>query len=115
MSEQQPLCERPLTIFFSAGEPSGDLHGANLIRELQSQGCNIEAVGYGGPQMAAAGCRLHSDLTVLAVMWFARAHSEHAQVLESGLSGRPLLPPPSAGRSGADRLSGLQLVDRPPR
>ncbi len=64
---------RPLTIFFSAGEPSGDLHGANLIRELQTQGQNIQAVGYGGPQMAAAGCRLHSDLTVLAVMWFARA------------------------------------------
>ncbi len=65
--------KRPLTIFFSAGEPSGDLHGANLIRELQSQGENVEAVGYGGPNMAAAGCRLHSDLTVLAVMWFARA------------------------------------------
>ena len=73
MPEQRPLSERPLTIFFSAGEPSGDLHGSNLIRELRSQGRNIEAVGYGGPQMAAAGCRLHSDLTVLAVMWFARA------------------------------------------
>ncbi len=67
------MTKRPLTIFFSAGEPSGDLHGANLIRQLQSQGENIEAVGYGGPQMAAAGCRLHFDLTVLAVMWFARA------------------------------------------
>ncbi len=67
------MTKRPLTIFFSAGEPSGDLHGANLIRELQSQGQDIEAVGYGGPQMAAAGCRLHFDLTVLAVMWFARA------------------------------------------
>ena len=24
-----------MKIFFSAGEPSGDLHGANLIRQLQ--------------------------------------------------------------------------------
>ncbi len=63
---------QPLTIFFSVGEPSGDLHGANLIRQLQRQCPGIQAVGYGGPKMAEAGCRLHADLTALAVMWFAR-------------------------------------------
>jgi lipid-A-disaccharide synthase len=61
-----------MKIFFSAGEPSGDLHGANLIRELRHQYADVECVGYGGPQMAAAGCQLHADLTALAVMWFAR-------------------------------------------
>jgi len=64
---------KPLKIFFSAGEPSGDLHGANLIRQLQQQAPRFEAVGYGGPNMAAAGCRLHADLTSLAVMWLGRA------------------------------------------
>lgn len=64
---------RPLTIFFSAGEPSGDLHGANLIRQLRERCPGIQTVGYGGPKMAEAGCQLHADLTVLAVMWFARA------------------------------------------
>ena len=64
---------RPYRIFFSAGEPSGDLHGANLIRQLKSRCPNLEAVGYGGPKMAEAGCDLHADLTALAVMWFARA------------------------------------------
>jgi lipid-A-disaccharide synthase len=64
---------RPLKIFFSVGEPSGDLHGANLIRQLQARCPGVEAVGYGGPTMAAAGCRLHADLTALAVMWFGRA------------------------------------------
>ena len=63
---------KPPTIFFSAGEPSGDLHGANLIRQLKERCPEIEAVGYGGPLMAEAGCRLHADLTALAVMWFAR-------------------------------------------
>ena len=63
---------RPLRVFFSAGEPSGDLHGANLIRQLREQGGAFEAVGYGGPEMAAAGCALHTDLTALAVMWVAR-------------------------------------------
>jgi lipid-A-disaccharide synthase len=60
-------------IFFSAGEPSGDLHGSNLIRQLRRRDPQLEAVGYGGPLMAAVGCRLHTDLTALAVMWFALA------------------------------------------
>ncbi|MEN6558217.1 MAG: lipid-A-disaccharide synthase [Thermoguttaceae bacterium] len=63
---------KPMTIFFSAGEPSGDLHGANLIRQLQAQSPGLQAVGYGGPKMAEAGCQLHEDLTALAVMWFVR-------------------------------------------
>jgi lipid-A-disaccharide synthase len=61
-----------MKIFFSVGEPSGDLHGANLIRELERQRPDCRFVGYGGPRMAAAGCELHEDLTKLAVMWFAR-------------------------------------------
>ncbi|MDH3716686.1 MAG: lipid-A-disaccharide synthase [Planctomycetota bacterium] len=61
-----------MKIFFSVGEPSGDLHGANLIRRLRQQQPGLQAVGYGGPRMAAAGCQLHEDLTQLAVMWFAR-------------------------------------------
>jgi lipid-A-disaccharide synthase len=61
-----------MKIFFSVGEPSGDLHGANLIRELRKSRPDCRFVGYGGPRMAAAGCELHEDLTKLAVMWFAR-------------------------------------------
>ena len=37
-----------MKIFFSAGEPSGDLHGANLIRQLQARCPGLQAVGYGG-------------------------------------------------------------------
>ncbi|MGA2065283.1 MAG: hypothetical protein ABSG86_09945 [Thermoguttaceae bacterium] len=62
-----------MRIFLSAGEPSGDVHAANLVRELVRQCPGVEAEGYGGPAMAAAGGRLHADLTRLAVMWFARA------------------------------------------
>ena len=62
-----------MEIFFSAGEPSGDLHAANLIRELRRQAPGTRFVGYGGPEMASAGCCLHADLTSLAVMWFLRA------------------------------------------
>ena len=62
-----------MKIFFSVGEPSGDLHGANLIRQLKARCPDAELVGYGGPKMAEAGCHLHADLTQLAVMWFLRA------------------------------------------
>ncbi len=61
-----------MQIFFSVGEPSGDIHGANLVRELQTRRSDVECVGYGGPKMQAAGCELHEDLTKFAVMWFAR-------------------------------------------
>lgn len=62
-----------MRIFFSVGEPSGDLHGANLIRRLRQLRPETEIVGYGGPRMEAAGCRLEHDLTELAVMWFWQA------------------------------------------
>ncbi len=58
-----------MRIFFSVGEPSGDLHASNLIRHLKARNSNIECVGYGGPKMQEAGCRLHFDLTQLAVMF----------------------------------------------
>ena len=57
-----------MRIFFSVGEPSGDLHGANLIKDLCERNPSIEAVGFGGPKMADAGCDLLFDLTSLAVM-----------------------------------------------
>jgi len=61
-----------MKIFFSVGEPSGDLHASNLIRHLQQHNPSIECVGYGGPKMAAAGCHLHFELTSLAVMFVAK-------------------------------------------
>ena len=61
-----------MRIFFSVGEPSGDQHGAHLIEELKRRRSDIEFVGYGGPLMERAGCRLQYQLTLLAVMGFLR-------------------------------------------
>jgi len=66
------LLWQSMRIFFSVGEPSGDLHGANLIRALQAKYPNVQCVGYGGPRMAEAGFELHFDLTRLAVMLLVR-------------------------------------------
>jgi lipid-A-disaccharide synthase len=59
-------------IFISAGEPSGDLHGANLVRALKRLHPDVKCVGFGGEKMESAGCRLLYPLCQLAVMWFAR-------------------------------------------
>lgn len=47
-----------MRIFISAGEASGDLHGANLARALRRLRPDVELVGFGGDRMAEAGCRL---------------------------------------------------------
>jgi lipid-A-disaccharide synthase len=59
-----------MRIFISAGEPSGDLHAANLIRSLRKCFPNAEFDGFGGDNMIAAGARLRYKLADLAVMWF---------------------------------------------
>jgi lipid-A-disaccharide synthase len=61
-----------MNLFFSAGEPSGDLHGANLIRSLRTRIPNTHISGFGGPKMAAAGAELLYPLTELAVMGVRR-------------------------------------------
>ena len=60
-------------LFLSAGEPSGDLHGASVIREFRRHLPAANIVGFGGERMAAEGARLLYPLTDLAVMWFGRA------------------------------------------
>lgn len=59
-------------IFFSVGEPSGDLHAAKLVTELRRRRPGLECTAYGGPLMEQAGCRLEYRLTDLAVMGFLR-------------------------------------------
>ena len=60
-----------MRIFFSVGEPSGDIHGANLIRALQQQDPSVDCVGFGGDRMADAGCKHLFNLCQHAVMGFA--------------------------------------------
>ena len=61
-----------MRIFLSTGEPSGDLHAANLIHSLKKIRPDVQVVGFGGPKMAEAGGKLLYPLVDLAVMWFVR-------------------------------------------
>lgn len=50
-----------------AGEASGDLLGAGLIKSLQKQRADIEFEGVAGPAMEAAGCKVLEPAESLAV------------------------------------------------
>ena len=50
-------------IFLSAGEVSGDVHGAALAQALRAKAPELRLVGVGGPRMAAAGVELVADVT----------------------------------------------------
>lgn len=54
--------------FISAGERSGDLHAANLIRAMKQVRPDLRFEGFGGDQMAAAGCELHRNIVHLSSM-----------------------------------------------
>ncbi|HEX6693268.1 MAG TPA: lipid-A-disaccharide synthase [Longimicrobiales bacterium] len=58
-------------IFLSAGEPSGDHHGAALARSLRQRWPGATLYGLGGPRMAAEGVELMAHVDDLAVMGFA--------------------------------------------
>lgn len=57
-----------MKIMLSAGETSGDLHGAALARELRALDPSIALIGFGGAEMAAAGVALRQNYTDYNVM-----------------------------------------------
>jgi len=57
-------------IMIVAGEASGDLHGADLARELLARDSSLILSGIGGVEMAAAGVKIFYDIAALAVMGF---------------------------------------------
>lgn len=51
-----------MKIMLSAGEASGDLHGANLAEALKAVDPQVELIGMGGEQMRKAGVRIVYDI-----------------------------------------------------
>ncbi|MBS0201001.1 MAG: lipid-A-disaccharide synthase [Proteobacteria bacterium] len=61
----------PLRIALCAGEASGDLLGADLVRALRERFPNAEFAGIAGPKMRAAGVTSWWDASELSVMGLA--------------------------------------------
>ena len=57
-------------IFIIAGEVSGDLHGANLIKEINALSRNVEFIGWGGDRMEKEGMAILKHVRTLSFMGF---------------------------------------------
>ena len=57
-------------LYIIAGEASGDLHGANLVRAIRLIDPAVEVRAWGGDRMAAAGAEVVKHISELAFMGF---------------------------------------------
>jgi lipid-A-disaccharide synthase len=62
--------EKKIRILIVAGEASGDLHGTELVRELNRLAPKAEILGIGGDGMQAAGMKLLFHIREMAVVGF---------------------------------------------
>ncbi len=62
-------------ILLLAGETSGDMIAAHLLKGLRQQGCTLPVWGVGGPQLAAQGMQCVASIDALAVRGYAEVLS----------------------------------------
>ncbi len=70
MELRREMVEEKTVIFLSAGDPSGDIAGSLLIKQLQTDNNKLEFIGLGGRRMQASGQLQIVDSTKLAVLGF---------------------------------------------
>lgn len=59
---------KPQKILIVAGEASGDMHGAILVKDMLLKNPNLQFFGMGGEKMAAAGVTIVQDINQLALV-----------------------------------------------
>jgi lipid-A-disaccharide synthase len=93
------------SLFFSVGEPSGDIHASNLIRCLGKLDPNVVTSGFGGARMREAGCEILFPLVdepVMGLMGALRAVPRMRKLLQQ-----------TARSFERERPSAVVLLDYP--
>lgn len=70
-------------LFIIAGEASGDLHGANLVKALLVQNPNLRIQAYGGSKMSEAGAEVVRNYKDFAFMGFYEVAKNIRKVLSN--------------------------------
>jgi len=78
------------------GEASGDLHGANLVRALQTKRADLTFYGMGGPELESLGVEIIFDAAKVAVVGIIEvfAHLKDILAAQSVLKKRMVSDPP---------------------
>ena len=66
-----------------AGEASGDMHAAHLVKELKHLDPSLAFSGLGGPQMQENGVEIYKDLTRMAVVGFIEVLQHYREIREA--------------------------------
>ncbi|MBI5592146.1 MAG: lipid-A-disaccharide synthase [Deltaproteobacteria bacterium] len=80
-SLMRPPNDKSHCIFMIAGEASGDLHGANLVKALKRKKQNIVFSGIGGKAMQDAGVEIVVDAATLSVVGITEVLSKLPGIL----------------------------------
>ena len=73
--------EKLRTVMIVAGEASGDLHGANLVREMKSLDPSLAFCGVGGHRLEAEGVRLVARSSEMGVVGLTEVFSKLRLIL----------------------------------
>ena len=70
LGQMDTTTDRPIRVFVTAVEASGDMHCAGIMNAMKQGGANVEFVGIGGRKMASAGSEIIEDTVDQAVMLY---------------------------------------------
>ena len=91
--------------FLIAGEASGDMHAAELIKQIRLRQPDAQFAGLGGDHMVTAECRIYQHIRHMAFMGFAAVIANYRQIKDNFRIARKALL--------AERPDALILIDYP--